>query len=347
MHFRHKQHDYRHLWTALKVLFGLALVALVVRGIRWEGLRESWQAIWWLPWGLIIGLRFVVIATRAWRWQVLLRHTPSCPTVGQLTRVLVKAELFNSIMPSTAGGDIYRVVATRSACDTPSATAAVLADRALGMIVLVLATLVAVIASPWVRQSRLGQIVIAVAVMAILTVGLLWVGRRHVGKWLQSRAQGEKSGDQKPVIAHILDHARALAAYARRPRQLILALVLSVLPVAAAVVSIYLLCLSVGAVPGPVDLIAVALTITVIAMLPIFVGGLGGWEAAVIFMFQQVGVSSSAAVLIAVLGRAAGTVVALLAGLLYLYDSARSPESWPRESQPGAVVAKGQTTETP
>ncbi len=303
------------------------LVALVVRGIRWEGLRESWQAIWWLPCLILIGFRLVVITSRAWRWQVLLRHTPSCPTVGQLTRVLVKAELFNSIMPSTAGGDIYRVVATRSACDTPSATAAVLADRAIGMIVLVLATLAAAIASPWVRQSRLGQIVIAVAVMAILGVSLLWVGRRHVGKWLKSRAEGGKSGKQKPIIAHVLDHGRALADYARRPRQLSLALVLSFLPVAGLVVNMYLLCSSVGAMPGAVDLITVALTVGVIALLPVFVGGLGGWEAAAIFMFQQTGVSSSAAVLIAVLGRAAAVVVALLAGLLYLYDSARSTAS--------------------
>jgi len=324
MHADTPQHSRRYLWTTLKLLFGLALVALVVRGIRWEGLRESWQQIWWLPWALIIGLRFLTLGARAWRWQVLLRHTPSCPTVGQLTRVLVKAELFNSIMPSTAGGDIYRIVATRPACGTPTATAAVLADRALGMIMLVTVTLTAAIASPWVRQSRLGQIVIVVTVMAILGIGLLWVGRRHVGNWLKSRAAGEEDSDHKPVIAHILDYARALAGYARRPRQLILALVLSVLPVAAVVVNMYLLCLSVGAMPGAVDLITVALTITVIALLPIFVGGLGGWEAAAIFMFQQVGVSSSAAVLIAVLGRAAGVVVALLAGLLYLYDSARS-----------------------
>lgn len=316
-----------HLWPILKILLGLMLVVLVVRGIRWEGLRESWQAIWWLPWVIAIGFRFLMLGARALRWQVLLRHTPSRPTVGQLTRVLVKAELFNMVMPSTAGGDIYRVVATRTACDTPSATAAVLADRALGMIALVTATLAAAIASPWVRQSRLGQIVIAVAVMAILAVGLLWVGHRHVGKWLNGRAQGGEDGDQKPVIAHILAHARALAGYARRPRQLILALVLSFLPVAGLVVNMYLLCLSVRAIPGAAALITVALSVVVIALLPVFVGGLGGWEAAVIFMFQQVGVSSSAAVLIAVLGRAAGVVVALLAGLLYLYDSTRSTAS--------------------
>jgi len=210
----------RYLWTTLKLLFGVVLVVVVVRGIRWEGLRESWQQIWWLPWVVIIAFRFVVLATRAWRWQVLLRHTPSYPTIGQLTRVLVKAELFNKIMPSVAGGDIYRVVATRSASDTPTATAAVLADRALGMIVLVLATLAAVIASPWVRQSYLGQIVIAVVVMVILGVGLLWVGRSRVGNWLKSRAKDEESSEQKSIIAHILDYARALAGYARRPRQL-------------------------------------------------------------------------------------------------------------------------------
>jgi len=323
--FRCEESRHKYLWTAIKLLMGLVLVALVVRGMRWEGLRASWQEIWWLPWGIAIGFRFLFIAIRGWRWRVLLRHEPSCPTVGQLTRVLVKAELFNRIMPSTAGGDIYRVVTTRSACDTPSATAAVLADRALGMIVLVMATLVAVIINPWIRQSSLGQVVLGIALAALLAVGILWAARTPVGEWLKSRAEDESNGGSRPIVGHVLQYARAVAGYTRRPRQLILALVLSLFPVAGAVLSMYLLCLSVGAMPRALDLVSVTLTLAVIGLLPIFVGGLGGWEAAVIFMFQQVGMASSATVLLAVLGRAAGVVVALLAGLLYLYDSARSP----------------------
>ena len=271
MGFEELQHSRRHMWAGLKVLFGLALLALVVRGMRWEGLLETWQAIWWLPWGLVIGLRFVVIATRAWRWQVLLRHTPSCPTVGQLTRVLVKAELFNSIMPSTAGGDVYRVVATRTTSDIPSATAAVLADRAIGMIALVVSALVALAVSPWIRQSRVGQVVLVVALAAILGVAVLWAGRRPIGRWLKSRAQLDDSTSTKPLAGHVLAYARALAGYTRRPWQLALALALSALPLAGVVVSTYFLCLSVGAVPGALDLVTVALTVSVIALLPIFV----------------------------------------------------------------------------
>ncbi len=315
---------YRYLWATLKLIFGLALVAVVVRGVQWQQLRESWRAIWWVPFGLAIGFRFVVIATRAWRWKVLLSHESSHPTVGQLTRVLVKAELFNSLMPSTAGGDIYRVVATRATCDTPTATAAVLADRAIGMIALVVSALVAVVINPGIRQSYVGQVVLGVALAAILGVGVLWAGRSPIGRWLKTHAQPDDSDGKKPLVGHILEYARALASYTRRPRQLILALVLSVLPLAGVVASTYLLCLSVGAVLAALDLVTIALTVAVVALLPIFVGGLGGQEAAFIFMFQQVGLAPSEALLIALLGRALVVAFAALAGLLYLYDSSRT-----------------------
>jgi len=323
---KHPENDtrYRYLWTILKLIFGLALVVVVVRGVQWQQLRESWRAIWWVPFGLAIGFRFVVIAARAWRWAVLLRHTPFCPTVGQLTRVLVKAELFNSLMPSTAGGDIYRVVATRTTCDTPSATAAVLADRAMGMIALVVSALVALVINPGIRQSYVGQVVLGVALMAILGVGVLWAVRSPIGRWLKTHAQPDDSDGKKLLVEHILEYARALAGYTRRPWQLALALVLSVLPLAGVVVSTYLLCLSVGAVLAALDLVTIALTVSVVALLPIFVGGLGGQEAAFIFMFQQVGVALSEALLIALLGRALVVAFAALAGLLYMYDSSRT-----------------------
>lgn len=319
----------QYLWTALKLLFGLVLLALVARSVQWQELRASWRAIWWVPFALVIGFRFLMLGARAWRWRVLLGHAPSFPTVGQLTRVLVKAELFNSIMPSTAGGDIYRVVATKAASDTPSATAAVLADRAIGMLALVVSALVALTVNPRIRESSVGQVVLGVALAAILAVALLWAGRRPIGRWLKSRAQPDDSTSAKPVAGHILEYTRALVGYTRRPRQLAQALVLSALPLAGVVVSTYFLCLSVGAVPGALDLITVALTVSVIALLPIFVGGLGGWEAALIFMFQQVGVAPSEALLIALLGRAAAVVITALAGMLYLYDSTRTPQETP------------------
>ena len=149
------------------------------------------------------------------------------------------------------------------------------------------------------------------------------------GRWLETRAEADDGSSSKPLAEHILEYARALAGYTRRPRQLALALALSALPLAGVVVSTYLLCLSVGAVPGALDLVTVALTVSVIALLPIFVGGLGGREAAIIFMFQQVGVAPSEALLLALLGRGAGVIIAALAGLLYLYDSTRTPKDAP------------------
>lgn len=323
---------YKYLWTALKIVLGLGLLALVLRRIQWRELQQSWQAIWWLPFGLIIPFRFLILSARAWRWAVLLGHNKPCPTVRELTRVLLKAGLFNNLLPSTAGGDVYRVVATRSTCSTPAATAAVLADRVLGMLALILSVVIVLAVNPWVRQSYVGQAVGAVAAMAVGGVALLWVGRYKVGQWLRGRAEGNNGTRRAVIFSHMWRHFQALADYANRPRQLAQALLFSVTPVAGIVVSTYLLCLSVGAVPGALDLVTIALTVAVISLLPVFINGLGGREAAFIFMFQSVGVSSSQALLIALLSRAGAVIMAIIAVLVYLYDSSRAPE----QSRPAA-----------
>lgn len=320
----HKKGRPKLFLTALKIVFGLGVLAFVVRGMQWAELQESWQAIWWLPFGAVIGFRFVMLTARAWRWSVLLRHNSPCPGVLELTRVLLKAELFNNLLPSTAGGDIYRVVATKPACTTPTATAGVLADRGLGMVVLVVSALLVVAANPWTRQTYVGQAVAAVAVLALGALVAAWVGRARVSQWLRKRAETDDGRTVNALLKHAWRYYEALESYARRPWQLAKGLALSLILLAGLVVSTYLICLSVGAVPDIIDLTTVALTVTVISFLPIFVNGLGGREAAFVIMFQQVGVTPSQAALIALLSRAAAVIMAIIAGLLYLYDSSRA-----------------------
>jgi len=337
---------HRHLWTALKIVIGLGLVLLVVRGIRWEELRESWRAIWWLPFGLLIAFRFPMLATRAWRWAVLLGHKNPCPSVGRLTRVLLKAELFNNFLPSTAGGDIYRVVATKSACSTPTATAAVLAARANGMIVLVVSALIAVATNPTARHTYIGQAVTVVALLVLGGGAVVWAGRGRVSQWLRKRAQADGSGAGSAILRYTWKYYQALEEYSERPRQLGKALLLSIVLLAGLVTSTYLLCLSVGAVPGFVDLVTVALTVALISFLPIFVNGLGGREAAFIIMFQQVGVSPSQAALIALLSRAGAVIIAIIAALVYLYDSSRASAA-SSSTKPKTVEGKSKSIAGP
>jgi len=324
MHDQCLRANYGRLWTALRIVIGLGVLFVVVRGVRWRELERSWQEIWWLPFGAVIGSRFVMLAARAWRWSVLLRHNSPCPGVGELTRVLLKAELFNNLLPSTAGGDIYRVVATKPTCTTPTATAGVVADRGLGMVVLVVSALLVVVANPWTRQTYVGQAVAPVAVLALGVLVAAWVGRARVDQWLRKRAEADDRGTINAMLRYAWRYYEALESYAHRPRQLAKALLLSIIPVGGLVVSTYLICLRVGATPGIIDLTTVTLTVAVISLLPIFVNGLGGREAAFIIMFQQVGVTASQAALIALLSRAAAVIMAIIAGLLYLYDSSRA-----------------------
>jgi len=314
-------------WTALRAVLAIGLVTAAVRGIEWLDLARSWEAIWWVPLAGAVALRFVVLAARAWRWSILMAHEGKGREVGALTRILVKAEPFNSLMPSTAGGDMYRVLATKSSRGTPAATAAVLADRALGMVTLVAAALVVLLLTPWVRDTHVGLVVGLVAATVLGGIAPVWLGRGKIRRWLQAQADAGGSSRRAVAFTQILRYYRALEQYADRPRQLATALALSLLPVGGVIVTTYLLCLSVAALPQALDLISVALTVSVISLLPIFVNGLGGREAAFIVMFQHVGVEAHQAALIALLSRAVWVVTAIIGGLVYLYDSSKAPRA--------------------
>src|SRR3990170_572743 len=91
------------LWTALKVLAGLALLFLSVRNLDWRTLPGFLAAA--SPGWLTIALLTVLLglALRILRWRVLLTHADQTPTLPAVSEAYLAGQAANILMPFHGG----------------------------------------------------------------------------------------------------------------------------------------------------------------------------------------------------------------------------------------------------
>jgi len=82
------------------------------------------------------------------RWRILLRAQGIIARMAHLVQAFMISVFFNNFLPSTIGGDVYRVYeSTRLGVSTVSALAIVFVDRFLGLLALLVLTMIGLIAA--------------------------------------------------------------------------------------------------------------------------------------------------------------------------------------------------------
>jgi len=123
----------------LKVIVSAALIAILLARIDtaklWQIARTA--SLGWLALALVAYL--VMILASAWRWGLLLEAQGIPSRFRWLTSSFLVATFFNNFLPSNIGGDVIRIADTAGAAGSKTlATTIVLADRAIGLLGLVL-----------------------------------------------------------------------------------------------------------------------------------------------------------------------------------------------------------------
>jgi uncharacterized membrane protein YbhN (UPF0104 family) len=129
----------RYTFIAIKLAVSIALLWFLFSRIEgaklWASARQA--SVVWLT--VAMAVYFVTVLVSVWRWALLLtaQHVP-LPS-GQLFGSYLVALFFNNFLPSNIGGDVVRIGATAKATRSKTlATTIVLADRAMGLLGLVL-----------------------------------------------------------------------------------------------------------------------------------------------------------------------------------------------------------------
>jgi uncharacterized protein (TIRG00374 family) len=252
------------------------------------------------------------------RWRLLLHAEGIHLSLTRLALVYFQGAFFNLFLPTLIGGDVVRGVSIyRLTGGHPASLASILVDRLTGFAALLGIALVALAASS--AQIPDPQVAGMVLGMAVLFVGLVGILMNARLKHCVTRALRLVGLDRFEVkIEALVD---AVHRYRTHRRALVQALAYSVLLQALIIVTYALVGRGMG-VPVPIAYFFLYVPlITVLAMLPVSVAGLGVREGSVVYFFGRLGVDPAAALSMSLVWFSLTVAVCSLGGLAFLADS--------------------------
>ncbi|HYL81253.1 MAG TPA: lysylphosphatidylglycerol synthase transmembrane domain-containing protein [Candidatus Acidoferrum sp.] len=265
-----------------------------------------------------VGLYTLGYVISTLRWQRLLAAEGIRLPLWRLILVYFEAAFFNLFLPTLIGGDIVRGYSIyRLTRGHDASIASILVDRLSGFAAMVAIALVALaVAYPRLQDPQVAGMILAVAAAFAMAMTLLLSDRLTSGATGILRLVG--LGQFRARIQGLVD---AVQRYRRHHQALGQALVLSGLLQALIIVTYYLIGASLNlGVPLRYFFLYVPL-ITVMAMLPVSVAGLGVREGGVVYFFAKVGVDPAAALGMSLVWFSLSLAVSSLGGLAFLLDS--------------------------
>lgn len=265
-----------------------------------------------------VGLYTLGYVISTLRWQRLLAAEGIHLPLWRLILVYFEAAFFNLFLPTLIGGDIVRgYTIYRLTRGHDASIASILVDRLSGFAAMVVIALVALaVAYRRLQDPQVTGMVLAVAGAFVLAMTLLLNDRMKTGATGILRLVGLVRFQAK-----IQGMVEAIHRYRRHHQALGQALVLSGMLQALIIVTYYLIGTSLKlGVPLGYFFLYVPL-ITVMAMLPISVAGLGVREGGVVYFFAKVGVEPAVALSMSLVWFSLSLAVSSLGGLAFLLDT--------------------------
>jgi len=271
--------------------------------------------------GLLLSAQ-LLLASQRWRFVMAALDAPL--TYGSILRIYLVGTFFNQTLPSTLGGDAFRVwLSSRLDVALGRAVTGVLLDRLSGLFVILLVIALSL-------PATLSLVVDPVAHWSLVLVtgtGFMGLGAllfvpgplsHLLGRWRPTRAILALSGDARRLFL-----TPGLASR-------IFALSFLVLLISAA--AVYALGWAIGLDLGLVNCLILTPPIVVVAFVPISVAGWGVREGAMVVAFGYVGVPAADALVVSVLFGLLLIAVGLPGGLLWLMSDRREKRAFAAEA---------------
>lgn len=315
------------LLLAVKAAISIGLLAWLVAQIAqregMDALGDRLLAMAPLPLVAAVVLHFGAVLSGVARWRVLLEARGLSQPFPWLFRSFLIGRFVGAFTPSTTGLDGWRAfeIARRTG-DVAGSAGVIVVEKLFGLVGM--AAVCAVLAPLGVLDA-LGP--------TALPLALAIAAGSALGLWILSspdRTRALARVAPRPVRARAEKIAESLAAQQLGRGRIAGALLLGI----ASHVSISAVFAATGAAIGVdaslLTLLAVGNAITIAVLLPVSIAGVGVREGVAVVLLAGAGVSTSDAVLVALLGYVTGQVPALVGGILLLLDrSAPRPTDVP------------------
>lgn len=269
----------------------LILVAWLAARLDWPALGRQFSGLdwrWIAPAALAAPLVIVLLAVR---WRLFLQAQRVVVSFADVLRLIWGGQFFNSYLPGSTGGDVYKIVAIGAlAPNTRSeAAATVILDRLVALLALFMIALgaLAVEPGPW-RQALAfsatlpkGLLAGGVLILAVLLAGTAWLMRRDPCNGWAARARQALVRIRNALLVGVQDR-----------RTLGFAVVLSFSIHLANFFGVFCLARSLGTGISYGEILLMMPVVMFAVLLPVTVNGHGLREMLLIGYFQWLGLSN-------------------------------------------------------
>lgn len=302
----------------LKFLFSVALLYLV---LSYVNLRQIFEQLAEVDLVLVLIAYLtgsIGIAFSAWRWHVL---APSLLSIGTALKYSWIGSFYSMVLPGAISGDIAKGISLAiTDRDTRGAPlpASIIADRVIGLLVLLVFFDVACGIIYFMYGEAFGPLRYLAGVAIVLSI--LGVAGGILTVWWHARARVQTLGGQGSIGHAIQRVTDAAVAYVGRPRQVAIAVVLSVAVHLANLVAYFFALKSLGIEAGFLVVAVIYPVLSVVLLIPISISGLGVREVTLIALFQYFGLSSASAVALSWVALIASVPTIMIGAALQLME---------------------------
>jgi hypothetical protein len=248
-----------------------------------------------------LGFFFIGLLANAWRWQVLLHARGIRVAFGTLVKVVVSGAYASNFLPSTIGGDSFRIVSGKGFSENSAAVvSSVVVDRLIGFL-------------SWVLFLPLPAIVFDLPML----IGRSLTESSGVAAVFGTFGKGFLSRLNQFRIDGISLASGEFDEWRRHPGPIFWAMIISWISLLAVFVGVWSLARGIGIDVHFHEVIAVSSIAYLLTLLPISVNGYGIREITVTTLYVQLGSTLEQAASLALLTRIL-SLIRTLPGLYWL-----------------------------
>ena len=317
----------KHLAVIVKALISAFLIWLLYRRIDLHALRDRLLDVALLPIGAFLLLLLVNTFISSVKWWLFLRADGyRAPLLGLYGSYLV-ASFFTVFLPSTIGGDAYRLYDfSRRGVKGGHLAASVFADRFTGFLALAaLGFVFPLIGLRWIPRPVVLLVPLAFFA-ALLTMGWLLLQQTALRRIL-----GATRLDRFVAVTRFLNRfLDSIGAYRRRPTVMARAMGLSFLFQFIVIAAIYCIGRALR-LPIPFALYCVFVPIvSLLEAIPVSIFGIGLRDSGYLLFFRQLGRPAEEAAALSILYVSATLIYVTLGGALFLLRKAPPSDTNPQ-----------------
>jgi glycosyltransferase 2 family protein len=298
----------------LKLTTTIVLCVLIIWKVDWPNVWLSLKTtnVYWIIAAFSVMILSVFLS--ALKWKILLDIHSINFSLMQLFKFYFSGSFFNNFLPSTIGGDSYRIIKTfQNGKNKTGSYLAVFMDRLTGVFFLILMGVAGALIAFVNYGDKLSKyfLLSGTAILIILITGFVMIKfkgfelKKLLLKYIPFKMKG---------------FFRAIEDYKGKNYHIFLITSISILFNLLLVFSRVFMLFSVNQSCTYLDLVIVVAASNIISLLPVTINGIGLKDATFVYLLAHYGVSYDPAVVVAVLVRALNIPLSLIGGIYYMID---------------------------